>query len=620
MANSNRGGSRPRAPKARQSRIEADKVEPAAINSMNQLRHDLEVHQIELELQNEELRRTQESLEISLARYSDLFELAPVGYLILSKSGVIIEANLTLSTLLRTDRNNLIQNNLNRFITPSDQDNWLRYLRSIFRGKGGQSCELEFVRGDGRKLYVQLNSIIQPVENEPENRCLTVATDVTERRRQESIIQRQANYDALTDLPNRTLFLDRLAYTIRLASRENTNLALFFIDLDNFKWINDGYGHAAGDRVLAETARRLVCCARKNDTVARLSGDEFCMLLPRVSSTSSASLVAEKVLDAMEEIFLLHDGTRVAVSCSIGIAMYPQDGDNAGSLLKSADIALYQVKQAGRRHFAFFSKSDETLMQRRQELGVGLKDAGPNNELVLHYQPIIELESGRPFGVEALVRWQHEEHGLLFPRDFIEVAESTGSIVELGEWVLKRAAADVANWRSQQLALNAVWVNLSVRQCGTMEGAQRLIKLLSELALGAQQIRFGLEITESAVLELSESTARMFEYLRKQGVLLTVDNFGTGYSSLGRFLHLPIDFIKVDRSFVAKMASSERSLQLVKAIIALGHSMRAGIIAEGIESQAQLGMLRDLGCDYGQGFHISKPLACDRLLNFVVQH
>ncbi|MGR9108185.1 MAG: putative bifunctional diguanylate cyclase/phosphodiesterase, partial [Gammaproteobacteria bacterium] len=534
-------------------------VGPQATANVDALIHELEVHKIELEMQNEELRNTQENLELSLTRYEDLFDLAPVGYLILSPNGTITDANLTIASLLSTDRSRLKHANLNWFVSPEYQDSWQRHLRATFRNKDCQTCELELSREDGSHLFVQLESIAQHMGANRKTQCLTVATDISERRRQEALIQRQANYDALTDLPNRTLLWDRLAYTIRMAHRERGILGLFFIDVDNFKWINDTYGHPAGDQVLIEIARRLVNCARENDTVARLSGDEFCMLLPRISGISAASLVANKVLAAMEEPFVLPDDTRLDVGCSIGIAMYPKDGDHADALLKSADIALYQVKQSGRRHFAFFSKVDEESIQRRQKLSAGLKKATIKNELTLRYQPVIELATGKPFGAEALVRWQHPEQGLLLPGEFIPVAETTGTIVEVGEWVMKNAMKHIHHWCEENLGLSAIWVNLSARQCGTLERAKRFVTLLDELNDCAGLLRLGLEITESDVLELSESTARMFEHLHKQGIFLSVDDFGTGYSSLGRLLHLPIDFIKIDKSFVANILSSEKT-------------------------------------------------------------
>ena len=356
---SDKNGLRKRAEARHRARQTGD---PSAAQQPNDLVHELEVHEIELEMQNEELQNAQTRLELSLARYRDLFDLAPVGYLSLRLNGVIVDANLTVARLLKTDRNQLARTKLSRYVHSEYQDTLLRHLRTTFLGNDRETCELELIRGDGACFFAQLDSILQYTGEEQQAQCLTVVIDITERRRQEALIHRQANYDALTDLPNRTLFLDRLAYTIRTAQRERTSLALFYIDVDNFKWINDTYGHAAGDRVLVETARRFTGCARENDTVARLSGDEFCILLPKVSSTADASLVASKVLASMEAPFVLPDGHNLQVSCSIGIALYPKDCDNAEALLRHADIALYQVKRCGRGHFALFTKElDEDI-------------------------------------------------------------------------------------------------------------------------------------------------------------------------------------------------------------------------------------------------------------------
>lgn len=460
---------------------------------------------------------------------------------------------------------------------------------------------------------------MQPMGQAAEPLCLTVCSDITERRQQETIIQRQANYDALTDLPNRALFLDRLAYTIRLAKRERTHLALFFIDLDNFKGINDSYGHAVGDQVLVETARRLENSARNNDTVARLSGDEFCMLLPRVSAAASADRVAQKVMAAMEKPFVLKGGRELDIACSLGIALYPKDGGDCELLLNNADMALYQAKKAGRRQFVFFSKiMDEEVIRRQHKLGFDLRNAIMRDELTLSYQPIVDMRSGQPYGVEVLVRWQHPEYGLLMPGEFISLAESNGMIVELGEWVLKAATQQIRAWQNSKIKLVAFWVNLSTRQCGNIERVERLKAVLVDLMddWGALPL-LGLEITESDVLDLSNQTSDMFEAFRQYGIFLSVDDFGTGYSSLKWLLHLPIDFIKVDRSFVADIVDSEKSVNLVKAIIALGHSINTRIVAEGIETQQQYQILRDLGCEFGQGFHIARPMSSAQFTEYL---
>lgn len=585
---------------------------------MEKLIHELEVHQLELEMQNEELRNTREKLDESLARYEDLFDLAPVGYLVLDSHGMINNANLKVSTLLQTERGSLLGRHLNEFVTPECQDALVRHLRLTFKQQYNQSCELDLLRKDGTTFIGQLESIVQSMGEEAEQQCLTLCSDISERRKQEAIIQHQANYDSLTDLPNRTLFLDRLAYTIRLSDRERSHLALFFIDLDNFKGINDTYGHSVGDEIIIETAHRLKNCARKNDTVSRLSGDEFCMILPRVSSTAAADSVARKIMAVMEKPFPLKAGNQLDVACSIGIAIYPNDGGNSDILLNNADMALYQAKKAGRRQFVFFSKiMNEEIIRRQHKLSLDLKNAIQRNEMALHFQPIIDMHSCKPYGVEVLVRWQHPEFGLLLPGEFISLAESNGSIVELGEWVLKAATEQIRDWKNSPIKLAAFWVNLSTRQCGNGERVDRLQRALEELTDDWIELpRLGLEITESEVLDLSNHTSNMFDSLRQQGIFLSVDDFGTGYSSLKRLMHLPIDFIKVDKSFVADIVDCEKSVNLVKAIIALGHSINTRIVAEGIETPEQLQILQDLGCDFGQGFHISHPLSGAELTNF----
>ena len=290
---------------------------PAAQHSDTELLiHELEVHQIELELQNEELRVIQAQLESSLEQFRDLFDLAPVGYLTLGREGIILGANLTVCSLLNVPRNELTGSSVFTLAVADSRDALFRHLRRTFQDDGRNSCEIEVVRRDGNRFYAQLESVRESRDDDSEFQCLTVLRDVTERHQQERLIHRQANFDALTNLPNRSLFLDRLSYSIRTAQREGTRLALFYVDLDKFKWVNDTYGHNAGDRVLVETATRLLGCARENDTVGRLSGDEFCMLLPLVGSPQNAGLVANKVMAAMESPFHLEESVPLRIACS----------------------------------------------------------------------------------------------------------------------------------------------------------------------------------------------------------------------------------------------------------------------------------------------------------------
>jgi diguanylate cyclase (GGDEF)-like protein/PAS domain S-box-containing protein len=580
--------------------------------------HELEVHQIELELQNEELQVTQRQLEEALTRYRNLYDLAPVGYATLGPDGRVINANLTLAEMLRTGRETLVGSNLHAWVARDQQDQFFSHLRATFRDTSRrQRCEIELCRVEGGHFLAQFESISRGSENRPPDACLAVVTDVTERRRNEEIIHRQANFDQLTGLPNRTLFLDRLDFMIRDARREGTWLGLFYIDLDSFKWVNDTHGHQAGDEVLKEAARRFGSCARENDTVARLSGDEFCMLLPRINGASAACLVANKVLATMGSAFELCDGSSLHLGCSIGIAIYPGDCDGAGALMRGADLALLQAKRSGRGRFALYAHELNQELLRRQRLGLELKDAISHDNLVMQYQPIIELSSGRACGAEALVRWQHPRHGLLQPTEFIAIAETNGAIVGLGEWVLRAIHAQGRAWHDQGLPLDIIWVNLSAAQCGDVDRAARLTRLLSELNTWSDLPRIGLEITESDVVELSDSVLHTFSALHRRGVSLSIDDFGTGLSSLSRLLNLTFDVIKIDKSFVANLVSSKKSRDLVSTVIALGHSMGAHVVAEGIETAEQLATLRSLECDYGQGFYVCEPLVPADLEAFV---
>lgn len=600
------------------------KVDAVGNASDKALLHELEVHQIELEIQNEDLRTAQQHLESTLERYEDLFNHAPVGYLNLKSDGSILNANFAVAEILGATRSELINSKIHRYIVSDYQDTLFRHLRDIFRDSIHHSCEIELLVKNGEKRIVLFQSVSQQ-ESEKQldestvntaSHCLTVLTDITERRRQEEVIHHQANFDALTGLPNRYLLMDRISYTLRTAHRQTSGVSLFFIDLDNFKWINDTYGHAAGDAVLYETAQRLTECARENDTVARLSGDEFCMLLPNVHKHPDAEKVAKKVQESMLAPVTLENGQDIHVTCSIGISTYPADGETKDDLLKCADIALYQVKRNGRSQFAFYeSKMDEETIQRLQ-LGMELKLPTIFDQLSLLYQPIFDLQSKKAIGAEALLRWYHPRLGLLLPVDFIPIAEENGAIIPIGEWVMDQIVKQVHQWNKLGIALGILWINISVKQCNNSNQRIHLTQLIENLKDWEGTPELGLEITESSVMEMSDTMCNAFEQLHRGGISLSVDDFGSGFSSLAQLLHLPVDIIKIDKSFIDYMLINEKGAKLVKAIIGLGHSMSTRIIAEGIENQEQLERLKQIKCDYGQGFHLSSPLGAEQFADF----
>jgi len=434
-------------------------------------------------------------------------------------------------------------------------------------------------------------------------------SDITERKRQEDKIWRQANFDALTGLPNRTLFMDRLSQAIHSAHREDWSVALMFIDLDHFKWINDSLGHEAGDQLLQEVAQRLRACARESDTVARLGGDEFTIILPDIDGLSGGEQVAKKVLESLAQPLTLAGREESLTSGSIGIAFYPDDTSNADTLLKYADMAMYQAKENGRNAFAFFTKEMNREANQRRNLELELQHALEGGELLLHYQPIISLESGQLASAEALLRWASPEHGMLLPGEFIPLAEETGLILPLGEWVLHAAVEQASTWHQRGLVVPGISVNLSFKQCRDPNFERKLRQVLVEAGLPTSVLRLGLEITEELLQEEGSKHGKMFQRINEMDVYLSIDHFGTGSSSLIQLKQFPVETIKIDRALVQDVINESKVTDLVQSIIALAHTLGMKVVAEGIETAEQSKFLTQAGCDFGQGYFFSKPIS-----------
>ena len=417
-----------------------------------------------------------------------------------------------------------------------------------------------------------------------------------------------AQHDALTNLPNRLLVSDRVEQAIGQARRYQRRAALLFLDLDNFKTINDSLGHDAGDQLLKDVAARLQDAVREMDTVSRQGGDEFLIVLTDVADLDDISTVAKHVLHAMSQPFSLK-GMQIVTSVSIGAALYPEDGDDFSALLKHADLAMYQAKAAGRNAFRFFDARMNADILERLSIESGLREALSQQQFVLHYQPIVDIHSGRLLAAEALIRWQHPQHGMVGPDKFIPVAENSGLIVEIGEWVLNEACRQMMVWRAAGLPAFVVSVNLSSVQFrrGNLEA----------LVAGALQ-RYGLpagclelELTESLLLQDSDVFFDMLYRLKALGVKLSIDDFGTGYSNLSYLQRFHVDKLKIDQSFVRKLQDSSPDLAIVTAIIQMAKSLQLLTVAEGIEDDATRSVLAQLGCDQGQGYWFARPLTAD---------
>ncbi len=432
--------------------------------------------------------------------------------------------------------------------------------------------------------------------------------DITEKKLVEEKIRHMAQHDTLTQLPNRALLHDRVGQAIAQARRNNEVLALLFIDLDRFKAVNDSLGHAIGDRLLQEVARRLLACSRASDTTARLGGDEFVVLLGDLDRPEAARHVAQKVLDALSEPVTL-DGHALTVTPSIGICAYPHDGEDVETLMRNADTAMYHAKQTGRNNFQFFTQAMNEAAQARLQLENDLRHALERGEFTLHYQPQLDLKTGAIVGFEALVRWRHPRRGMVAPSDFIAAAEETGLIGPIGERVLHEACAQARAWQTSGHPQLQVAVNCSARQFQDEKFVQTVSRILRETGMPAPRLE--LEVTESVIIHHSEEVNARFQALGDMGVRISIDDFGTGYSSLSYLKRLAIHQLKIDQSFVRDISADPDDAAIVSAIIAIAHSLDLNVVAEGVETAEQLAFLRSVGCDMGQGYLFSKPLPAE---------
>ena len=460
-------------------------------------------------------------------------------------------------------------------------------------------------------VWLEINQVID-IKGETSH-FVAVFTDITERKKAEEDLRFLASFDTLTGLPNRTLFQDRLNHAITQAHRANNIVALLFLDLDRFKHINDSMGHHVGDLLLKAVARRLQNAVRDGDTVARLGGDEFTIILEGVAKTKAATLISEKVLRAFQTPFLLDDKT-LTISTSIGISLYPNDADNADSLIKFADTAMYHAKSSGRNNFQFYTSKLNEIATRHVQLESGLKEAIQRKELSLVYQPKFCLRDGSLTGLEALLRWYHTELGPISPVEFIPLAEETGIITQIVQWVINHACQQLAEWNSLGFNGITIAVNLSARQLkadiiSTIEVA------LAVSGLPAQSLE--LELTESMIMGNPQESVSILSKLKALGLTIAVDDFGTGYSSLSYLKRFPIDTLKIDREFVRDITNDPDDAAITSAIIALAHSLELNVVAEGVETQEQLNFLAMQGCDQVQGFLLSKPLNAEDCLTLL---
>jgi diguanylate cyclase (GGDEF)-like protein/PAS domain S-box-containing protein len=719
-------------------KVKSSDIALLSANEVKQMLHELEVHQIELEMQNQDLRETQIMLDASRERYFDLYNMSPVGYCTLNEAGIILEANLTLSSLLDIHRSKLLKQSFSRFVFKDDQDDYYLKTKHVLLSEENLSFELRMLTSSNRIVWVHLSSMCSKdtdgyaelrvaVNDITEQRMLqqqeriaaiafeslegmiiTDANDlilrvnraligmsgysaekiigqspdifnsgrhppsffiamratlkskekwsgeIWERRKNgevypawitinavrnnqgdisnyvytinditltkmaEEKIKALAFYDPLTKLPNRRLMLDRLEHALSSRARHKRLGAVLMIDLDNFKILNDSLGHDMGDKLLVIVASRLESCLREGDTVARIGGDEFLVIIEdldeKISVDRQAEAVAKKFIAYLKEPYILQQGFKTDLnsqvqyrcSCSIGIALFSEQAISVEELIKQADTAMYAAKAGGRNTLRFFAPSMHTSMVIRAALEDDIRNSLDKGQFVLYYQPLVSFKN-RLIGVEALIRWLHPERGIIQPDEFIPAAEASGLIVPLGLMVLQNACDQLAKWACiPKMAELSIAVNVSAIQ---FHQPQFVNQVLAELKRsGANPLRLNLELTESVMVYDLKDVFEKMVTLKASGIAFSLDDFGTGYSCLSYLKQLPLDRLKIDKSFVLDILEDKDDAAIAQMIIALSQSMGMEVSAEGVENKAQLDCLEGMGCHMYQGYLFSRPL------------
>ena len=513
-------------------------------------------------------------------------------------NGVIVDCNEAAARMMRLTQGALVGRRNQDFIAPEDLETVVSNIRACFE----RPYEVTLIRDDGSRFPVEL--VGKGLVYRGVTHRMTVIRDISDRKQAEAHIQFLAHHDTLTHLPNRALLLDRMQVMLATARRNQTEVGIMFIDLDNFKTINDSLGHYAGDELLKRVASRVQSCLRGVDLVGRLGGDEFLVVLADLANAEDIAPVAEKIGLAISEPFSL-ESQMLSVSASIGVSVFPRDGETPDSLIRNADAAMYMAKEHGRNNWQFFQPSLNKKAFQALALESGIRKAIRELEFTLHYQPEVRTVSGQPTAMEALIRWKHPELGLLGPDQFISVAEHRGMIVPIGRWVINEAIRQAREWADLGMVI-PIAINLSAIQFKQKDLVESIAARLTEHGVSGEMIE--LELTESLFLEDVSAMTKTLGRLKDLGVTLAVDDFGTGYSSLSYLKRYPIDKVKIDRSFVRDIPRDEDDVAITVAIINLATSLNLRVIAEGVETQEQADFLQTHKCDFLQGYHISRPL------------
>ena len=539
----------------------------------------------------------------------------------LRSDGTVLSCNPAAARLFGADAATLVGNNLAERIEPAPA---VAFTAEQPLPPGTRVTLAR--RASGELFSIEMTISASRVRGEPQR--VVILRDITERQAAQDRMAYLANYDSLTGLPNRALFRDRLAQAMKRAKRGGLQMGLMFLDLDRFKDVNDSLGHAAGDLLLQHVSRTLTQCLRLTDsvarvdaresyTLARLGGDEFTIILEQLDGPGEASLIARRILDALIEPCKI-DGREVFISTSIGISLYPLDDSDLDGLIRHTDMAMYRSKARGRCTYSFYSADMSADVEARLSLEADLRRALERNEFTLHYQPKADLQTGWVTGVEALIRWVRPGEGMVSPDRFVAMLEDTGLILPVGAWVIQTACKEVASWERRGLPPLSLAVNLSARQFRH----QHLIDLIRDTLLeqGLAPHRLELELTESQLMEDNDVSRALLSSLKSLGVKVAIDDFGTGHSSLSYLKRFSIDTLKIDRSFVREITTSEEDLAIATAIVALGKSLNLKVVAEGVETLQQADCLRALGCAEIQGYLLSRPQPADKLVHWLLDY
>ncbi|WP_311196840.1 EAL domain-containing protein [Rugamonas apoptosis] len=562
-----------------------------------------------------ERQRAEETIRKGELRFRTMFEKAPMGIaLIDSLTGRFSEINPRYLEIAGRSQQEMVASRWYDICHPDDVAPEQLQMEQLNAGRiAGYKLSKRLLRPDGTVVWVDASiasvaAIDTADRGHPHHLCMI--EDVTDKKETEALVWQQANFDALTQLPNRRMFHDRLAHAILKSQRDGGRIAVLFIDLDHFKEVNDTLGHHQGDVLLVDAAHRISACVRKSDTVARLGGDEFTVILSGVDEAGRVDSIAQHILGSLRAPFQLGE-EQAFVSASIGITLYPDDARDIDSLLKHADQAMYAAKGGGRNRFSYFTPTLQVAALNRMRLTNDLRGALKGGQLALYFQPIVHLRTGRIHKAEALIRWNHPQRGMVSPLEFIPLAEASGLIIEIGSWVLRESVQWVRRWRSEHHPEFQVSVNQSPLEFQREDGSyQAWLGELQALDLPGQSVV--VEITEGLLLDANSAVSNKLLQLRDAGIQVALDDFGTGYSSLSYLKKFDIDYLKIDRSFTRNLAPESSDMALSDAIIVMAHKLGLRVIAEGVETAEQRELLLAAGCDYGQGYLFARPMPADQ--------